>query len=447
MTRLERIVVAALDADGAPARGEHLLVAVSGGPDSTALLAALAGVAPARGLALTAATVDHGLRGAEGAADAARAASLAASLGVACVVRTVAVAGDDGAEGNARRARHAALAAIADDVGASRIVFGHTADDQAETVLLRLARGAGRRGLGGMRAVRGRLFRPLLGATRADVRRFLAVRGLPFAVDRTNADLRHRRNRVRRLVLPFLAAELNPRIDRTLVELAARLRDEDAVLAGLAKAAARRLVDGDTLAVGVAGEPRAIGRRVVRVWLARHGRVTAGHVEAVLALACGPAGGAIAVPGAARVVREGDRLVHRPGRGPVATRFALPIAPGETVLGPGGAWRLTLLPPRPGRPDERPAAGGALFDADRLASPLVVRSPAAGDRIRLPGVGTRKLQDLLVDRKVPREARARVPVLVGGGEVLWVAGLARGTGAALGPETTRIVEGRLEPGV
>src|SRR5213078_1972201 len=89
---------------------------------------------------------------------------------------------------------------------------GHTQDDQAETVMLRLLRGAGRRGLGGIRPVRGALFRPLLGVTRADVRRFLAERGLPFGVDRTNADLALARNRVRRLVLPFLAAEFNPRL-------------------------------------------------------------------------------------------------------------------------------------------------------------------------------------------------------------------------------------------
>src|SRR5207249_4056025 len=121
-----------------------------------------------------------------------------------------------GQEARARRARYAALAALAREVGATRILTGHTQDDQAETLVLRLLRGAGRRGLGGMRPARGRLFRPLLGVTRADVRRFLAERGLPFMVDRTNADLAFARNRIRRLVLPFLAAEFNPRLGRSL---------------------------------------------------------------------------------------------------------------------------------------------------------------------------------------------------------------------------------------
>src|SRR4029434_2638314 len=104
-----------------------------------------------------------------------------------------------------------ALVAMAAESGASRIALGHTADDQAETVMLRLLRGAGRGGLAGMRPARGRFLRPLLAATRADVRRFLAERAAPFAVDRSNADLRHGRNRVRRLRLAFLAGGIQPR--------------------------------------------------------------------------------------------------------------------------------------------------------------------------------------------------------------------------------------------
>src|SRR5439155_25116325 len=164
----------------------------------------------------------------------------------------------------ARRARYRALAALAAEVGATRIITGHTQDDQVETVLLRLLRGAGRRGLGAMRPVRGRLFRPLLDATRADVRRFLAELDLPFVVDRTNADLRLTRNRVRRFVTPLLQAEFNPQLGRMLAALADRLRDEDEFLAAAAAARARDLVAGDALRVDVAREPRALGRRIVR---------------------------------------------------------------------------------------------------------------------------------------------------------------------------------------
>ena len=447
---LVRHLAAALAAPGGVTGGDHLLVAVSGGPDSTALLVGLAELAPARDLRLTAACVDHGLRGAEAAREADAVAALAARLGVPFVRRAVTILPGPDLEARARRARYQALARVAAEVGARRIVTGHTQDDQVETVLLRLLRGAGRRGLGAMRPARGRLLRPLLAATRADVRRFLAERGLGFAVDRTNADLRHARNRVRRLLVPLLRAEFNPRLGPALAALAERMRDEDDFLAAAAAARAQELVEDARLHVAVAEEPPALARRVVRGWLERGSRraVNALHVARVLALAAGRTRGAVAVPGPARVLREGHVLVRRPGRAAVPSRFALEIGPGSTVANAAGGWRVVLSAPRPRRADEERAAGArrALFDADLLPGPLVLRSPARGDRVRLLAGGTRKLQDILVDAKVPRETRPQVPVLAAGAEILWVAGLARGAGAAITPATTRVVEAVYERG-
>ncbi|TMA53895.1 MAG: tRNA lysidine(34) synthetase TilS [Deltaproteobacteria bacterium] len=446
---LERKLAAALDGPAAPRAEEHLLAAVSGGPDSTALLAGLAALAPARGFRVTAAYVDHGLRGTEGAAECARVAALAGQLGVPFVSRTVAVPPGTGREARARHARYAALADMAAEVGAGRIATGHTQDDQAETLVFRLLRGAGRRGLGGMRSARGRLFRPMLDITRTDVRRFLADRGLGFAVDRTNADLALARNRIRRLVLPFLAAEFNPRLGASLATLALRLRDEDDFLAAAAAARAAGLASGDRLHVDVAAEPPALARRIVRAWLERGTRrnPSAPHVERVLALAAGRKRGALAVPGPARVLREGEYLVRRPGRAPTPRTVSVPIAPGATAVDPAGRWRLSLSVARPRRAGEAPSTDlrHALFDADVLPGPLVVRSPAPGDRLRVPGVGTRKLQDVLVDAKVPREARPGIAVLAAGGEVLWAAGVARGACAAIDTATRHVIEGVLEP--
>jgi tRNA(Ile)-lysidine synthase len=443
-----RTLAAALDGPAGPARGEHLLVAVSGGPDSTALLAALAELAPARAFRITAACIDHGLR-AESAAEAAAVVQLGARLGVPVVTRGAPVVPGSGLEARARRTRYRALAALAAEVGATRIVTAHTADDQAETVLLRLARGAGRGGLGGMRPARGRLLRPLLGATRADVRRFLAERDLIAALDRSNADLRHARNRMRRLVVPLLREEFNPRVVTAVAALAARLRDEDDVLDAVATARLSALAADDALSVAVADEPPALGRRIVRAWLARGSRrgADARHVERVLALATGAGRGVVAIPGPARVLREGDRLVRRVGRAPRPSTFRVDVAPGTVVLHPSGCWRLTLSAPRQRRADElRPAdAAHALFDAAALPTELCVRSPRAGDRVALLGGPTRKLQDVLVDAKVPRESRPRVAVLAGDdGEIFWVAGLVRGRGAAVTPSTTMIVDGVLE---
>ena len=445
---LLRKLDAALAGAGGPLAGEHLLVAVSGGPDSTALLAALAELAPGRRLRLTAAHVDHGLRGAESAREMERVAALAARLGTGFVHRAVTLVSGPGVEARARVARYRALAAMAADAGASRIVTGHTLDDQVETVLLRLLRGAGRRGLGAMRPSRGRLLRPLLTATRADVLRFLADRGFDFAVDRTNADLRLARNRVRRLLVPFLEAEFNPRLAPALASLAERLRDEDDFLATAAAARTSEFMVRDGLRVAVAEEPRALARRIVRRWLEQGARRTASaaHVERVLALATGTTRGPVGVPGPARVLREGDVLVRRQGGTPPREPFALPIAPGQAVAHPAGHWRFALAAPRARRPgEERPSdAAHALFDADGLDDALVVRSGRPGDRLRLLAGGTRKLQDILVDAKVPREARGAVPVLATEDDILWVPGLARGRGAPIGPATTRIVVATLQ---
>jgi tRNA(Ile)-lysidine synthase len=440
---LIRKLAAALDAPGGAHSGEHLLVAVSGGPDSCALLAGLAELAPARQLKLTAAHVDHALRR-ESAAEGEQVAMLAVRLGVGCLRRTVRIEPAGNLEARARRARYRALGEMATEAGAGRIVTGHTQDDQVETMLLRLLRGAGTGGLGAMRPTRGRLFRPLLAVSRADVRRFLADRGLEFALDPTNADLRHARNRVRRLLVPLLEAEFNPSLGPALAALAARLRDEEDFLAGAAAALGPRSVAGERLKVGVAAEPPALGRRIVRAWLGR--RATAAHVERVLSLAAGTRRGVVAVPGPARILREGEWIVRRAGREPVARRFQLPIAPGMEAVHPEGAWRLSLSLPRPRRPEEvrAPDTAHALFDADALPPDLTVRSPAIGDRLRLASGGTRKLQDVLVDAKVPREARPSVPVLARGEDILWVGGLARGRTAMIVPATTRIVEGTLE---
>jgi tRNA(Ile)-lysidine synthase len=445
-SRLLHVLEAALAAPGAPRAGEHVLVAASGGPDSTALLAGLARLAPERGLTLTAGHVDHGLRGAEGAREGDEVAARAAALRIGFARRTIVVPPGANLEARARRARYRALAAIAAEVGAQRIATGHTQDDQVETLLLRLLRGAGRGGLGGMRPVRGRLWRPLLGLPRADVRRFLAEHGLPFAVDRTNADLRLARNRVRRLLVPLLAAEFNPRLGPSLASLAVRLRDEDDFLAAAAAARAPALAAGEALRCAVAAEPPALARRIVRSWL-EHGTrrgVGAGHVERVLALAAAARPGSVAVPGPARVVREGELLVRRAGRAAPRTSYALAIGPGEAVA--HADWRLALSAPRPRRAGEARAADArhALFDADALPAGLLVRSPRAGDRVRLLAGRTRKLQDVLVDAKVPRERRPAVPVLAAGDVVLWVAGLVRGDAAPIGPATRQVVEGRLE---
>jgi tRNA(Ile)-lysidine synthase len=443
-TPLVRALRAALDAPGAPASGSHVLVATSGGPDSTALLAALHGLSDAYGLRVSAGHVRHGLRGAESDGDAAAVASLAASLGIPCVTASAPVAPGGNLEDRARTARRRALRELAREVAADAIALAHTEDDQVETVLLRLLRGAGRGGLGGMWPRRGRLWRPFLGVTRADVRRFLAQEELPFRIDRTNADLRHARNRLRRLVVPLLARETNPRLGPSIAALAARLRDEDALLDALARERASVHRRGDRVAVEVAGEPSALARRIVRAWLDDLGlaSTSAREIERILALARGERGGHVGVRGPARIVREQGALVRRIGRRATVPSYHHEVRGACAIDGPEGAWRLSVASRAAGR-DE---VGGlnarrVRFDADALALPLAVRPVAPGDRIGVPGVGTRKLQDVFVDAKVPRERRGLVPVVADAdGAVVWVPGLVRSGTARLTAATTRVLE-------
>jgi tRNA(Ile)-lysidine synthase len=441
-----RRVAAFLDgAPGVPA-GSHVLVAISGGPDSVALAAALAELGAARDLEVTLAHLRHGLRSpADEDTDEAVVRAVAARFGVAVHVRALQVGAGANLEARARTARRHALRALAAGLGARYVALAHTQDDQAETVLLRLMRGGGRGGLAAMRAHDGTIVRPLLGVSRADVRWYVATRGLVPSLDRSNAELRHTRNRVRRVLLPLLAAEFNPRVTESLARLAGRLRDEDDVLDALARAEGERLCGAGRLSCAVGQLAPGLARRVVRRWLASHGLdgAAAGHVERVLRAARRAPMGAIVLPGPRRIVREGEGLVCRPGTDAAVVDLCESIAPGGVVRGP--TWSLEVGAPRGWGAEEnaRRSAWETVLDAEALAGPLVVRLPRPGDRVHIPRVGTRKLHDVLVDRKVARERRRTLPVLTAGDVVLWVPGVVRSSAARVGDATRQVLEARL----
>lgn len=301
-----------------PPVAPRVLVACSGGPDSLALAAATAFVAPRLGIGAGAVVVDHGLQ--PGSAEvAARAAAQCEDLGLPARVRTVAPAGPS--EAAARDARLAALEAAAREDGAAAVLLAHTLDDQAEQVLLALARGSGARSLAGMPATRGVLRRPLLGVRREVLARACAAQGLDPWHDPTNhpAGGGARRSRVRHEVLPALEDTLGPGVAAALARTADLLRADAEVLDALAAelhAAALRAADGrvlDTLDAGVlAAAPAALRTRALRrallAWGAPAGSLHAAHVAAVDALVTRWSGqGPVDVPGL-RVVRRCGRL-------------------------------------------------------------------------------------------------------------------------------------------
>jgi len=422
---------------GLLAPGATVLVAASGGADSTALLHALVRLGAEMSLRLEVAHLDHGLRGAESAADAAFVEGLAASLALPCHVERL-------AEGclrrqgvslqeAAREARLAWLERVAREIGATRVALGHTADDLAEEVLMRLLSGAGARGLAGMRPRRGKFIRPLTHCRRADIEAWLTGQGLTWREDSSNRKGDYLRNRVRLSLVPELAAGFNPNLTDSLCRQATILGDEDDLLDALAAEAlgglAREEAGALTLdCAGLAALHPALQRRVIRLACQRLSGglrgLTFRHVEAVLNLGRSASPSAsLSLPGGLAAQRRYGELLIRltPSRQPTKEpdwELMLP-APGAYEL-PEAGRRLIVRPAQRGDAD----AGAATFDAAALTWPLLARNPRPGDRLQPRGMSGHKLVfRLLSDAKVPRAERWRVPVLLSAGIIIWVGGL------------------------
>lgn len=300
---------------GASGAGALVLVALSGGPDSLALAAATAFEAPRAGFRAGAVIVDHDLQ--PGSADAAtRAAGHAAALGLDPVlIRRVSVGTDGGPESAARDARYAALADAAGSAGASTVLLGHTLDDQAETVLLGLARGSGAASLQGMPQSAGLYVRPLLGIRRSTTVQFCVDAALEPWIDPQNADPAFTRVRVRDRVLPLLEAELGPGVAEALARTAEQLREDNAALDHFAEEIAEELAEvaeaGISLPVkALASNPAALRQRLIRlaVYSEFHVSLSRAQTLEVARLVTDWHGqGALDLPGV-RVERQGGLL-------------------------------------------------------------------------------------------------------------------------------------------
>jgi tRNA(Ile)-lysidine synthase len=375
---------------------------VSGGADSVCLLT----VAGEIGADVTALHVDYGLRP-DSSADAAHVEALCESLGVPVVVERVEL-GEGNVQEQARDRRYA----LAERHATGDYAAAHTASDQAETVLYRLAVSPGRRALLGMAPRRGRLVRPLLEATRADTEEWCRNRGLKWREDPSNADVdRFARARVRHEVLAALR-ELNPAAELNIARTAALLRDEDEVLRALAE---ERLTAGAALQLAtLRTEPRAVARLVLREAAERDGiALGSDDIAAILAMddrgtrALDVTGGRVLVEyGTVRFARA-ETAVTEP-----AVELTLAV-PGEVRF---GDWIVDA---------KLGGYGDVEVDAAALGDMLTVRPWRDGDRMRPLGLGgSKSLQDMFTDRKVPRELRRTLPVVAGAdGEIAWVAGI------------------------
>ncbi|HID55672.1 TPA: tRNA lysidine(34) synthetase TilS [Candidatus Poribacteria bacterium] len=417
--------------------GDKVLIAVSGGPDSMALLRSLDLLKEELDITLHIAHLDHRFRGEESAEDARFVAETAHRLEIPITIEEIDVPkfieerGLSEEEG-ARRVRYEFLNRTADAVRASKIALGHTADDQAETVLMRLIRGSGTRGLSGIPPVRsGRFIRPLIRIGRKEIEEFLLELGQDYRIDSTNLKPIYIRNRIRLELVPLLA-RYNPNISSVLARTGEILAAEDELLSQIAddELTERLSERGQGYVrfsiVGFEGLHVALRRRIVRraIEMAKGNLlgIDLSHISSVLQMISGEKPNAeVDLPGV-RVEKRYSQLVAtvHPREDKPRYEYRLDL-PGEVVIPEAGVRLIAEV--RDERPELPVSEEIAVLDLERLSSPLIVRNRRPGDRFRPLGMkGSKKLKDFLIERKVPIEERDKVPILISDGEIAWVVG-------------------------
>jgi tRNA(Ile)-lysidine synthase len=453
--------------------GDRVLVGLSGGPDSTALLLGLHHLCARQSVYVGAAHLNHGLRGDRAANDARHAADLAARLGIAFVTETHSVEAYRqnhrvSPEEAAREVRYRFLQGAAMAGGFNRIALGHHKDDDAELVLMRLLRGSGPLGLAGIpprRPLPGgalTIIRPLIRTSRAAILAFLKRRGVTAVTDESNADDRFLRNRIRHHLLPLLKELYNPALVEGLSRMAQLMRDEETWLEGVAVERLRSLTlvdQGAALVLdrrGLADCLPALQRRVLRAAIQRCKgdlrRMGFVSLEAAREFAVqGSAHGACDLPDGLVIRGQGHRLLvaslprnrttgRFPRTFPMAPGFECRIpSPGCFPIGESGVtMTFSLLETPPTEDVYGTGQQTAFFDMDQLRFPLTVRNFRPGDRLAPLGLnGTQKVKKIFIDRKIPRENRMRYPLLLCGDSVLWVAGLRQSETGKITSSTTR----------
>ncbi len=431
--------------------GDAVLVAASGGADSTALLLCLHRLTPRLGITIMAAHLNHGLRAGEADADEAFVSELCRSLGIRFLsgqadVRRLAREGKQNLEDAARLARYEFLRQAAASLGCHKIAVGHTLNDQAESVLLRFLRGSGEEGLSGIHPVLDNLvIRPLLERPRSEIQEYLTSLSQAWREDSTNSQLRLRRNRLRHELIPYLAEHFNPRMLETLDRSAAQARE----VADYLDAESRRayLAMREDAKPGIvqvpahrlAGLHPAIRRRVLRLAI-RDVRgslkgITARHADDLIKLCeSGTSGHSIDLPGLiAAGLQFGDLVLQRKMPGPpTGYCYQLPV-PGRCAVPEAGLAFSASLGRCAGVPAASARPRRACIDAARLPDVLTIRSRIPGDRYG--GPGHRKVKKMLIDARIPLSQRGLQPMVVAGDSVVWIPGFAPAAGFRPPPGT------------
>jgi tRNA(Ile)-lysidine synthase len=453
--------------------GDRVLIGVSGGPDSMVLLHLLNHMSLGLDIRLGVAHLHHDLRGAAADRDARLVRRTATKLELPChvtrahvikVKRKLGISLEDAAH----RVRYAFFNATMRHRGYNKLALGHHMADNAEHVLMAILRGTGPRGLSGIAPVReNRIVRPLIDACRSHIDAYVKTAGIPCNKDSSNTDQRFDRNRIRHHLLPLLRSGYNPRIIESLNRLADIMRTETAWTEALVETewqTAVRQRTPDTVSIAsdaLTRSHRALARRLVRKAMesltGSIRKIQYGHIEDVLDMAATSGGETKTrhLPGGIRVCRRGQTVEissgHPAGRPDSGDPAACSTKTDVTVDGPfpsqvvlpvlGVGLRFTVR-----RPDELPhwseaKDNRAYLDLHRLRLPLTVRTTIPGDRFRPMGAGgTQKVKKYFIDHRIPRQIRARTPVLTDCRRIVWLVGLRIDDSVKITPETTHILE-------
>lgn len=457
--------------------GEHglwksndtIVVAVSGGPDSVALLHVLHRISRLHvPLQLVCSHVHHGLRAdSDGEEELVR--RMAEGLGIPFESARIDVPSymkesGKGFEEAAREKRYAFLHETARRYGAASIALGHHADDQAETVLMHLLRGSGLTGLTGMKIKRREknveLIRPFLRIYKTDLVSVCEQEGLAYAVDSSNLSNEYRRNAIRLDVLPFLG-QYNGQIRQSLVQLAEIAGGEDDFMELAADHAYRNMVRHKNgrlyfeapsfLALHVALQRRLI--KLILNYLSAGSEITDFHkIELIREpiVQNKSTTWSLDIGGGLACIREYDMIwfMHRPQEQSKSYTYELQTAVPELFI-PEIGKKMKMKVQSPNDSYFSNAAGTcaeAVFDAGQLKYPLTIRSRLPGDTMKVMGLnGSKKVKDIFIDAKIPPSARSRIPVLVdGSGNIIWIPGVRRSAHAAVGAQTVSVLHMRLE---
>ena len=461
--------------------GDSILVAVSGGPDSVALVHILVALAPILSLRLAIAHLNHGLRSQESERDAEFVASVAYNLKLPLFsdkidVRRYRERQRLSPEEAARNIRYDFLNQVAEKNDFSKIAVGHHLDDNAELVLMFLLRGSGPLGLSGIPPVRSgmppgegaKIIRPLIDLKRSEIIDYLAHKQLQFVSDSSNTHHGYLRNRIRHELIPELATNYNPNIVQTLNRLASVVGSEERWMETLIEPVfSSVLMQQDSEAIRLSlkslGDiPLAARRRVIRKAIKQVKgdlrRVAFFHIDSVMRLATkGPVAGSIDLPDRVQAQRDQDSLIIIKQNRPLRLRggddspgrragYAYEIStPGSVFVKEAGVHlKLTEINIETIADINEAGQQIAFFDINKLKFPLLVRSFQPGDRFSPLGmVGTQKLKKFFINNKVPRDRRAICPLLVSGGKIIWVAGHRLDNSVKVDAETRNMLKAEL----